>query len=78
MPGKVYKAHRQRFLPQQGSWERNTYCQGQRSSAFGVDEEQSGNRRHHLDGTIAQRCIQGLSRGIADIFEDGRAVEGDD
>jgi hypothetical protein len=55
-----------------------TYNQCQSSSALRVDEEQSRNSRHDLDGAVAQGGVQGLDGGITDILEDGRTVERDD
>jgi hypothetical protein len=55
-----------------------TYSQRQSSSPFGVNEEHSRDCSQHLNSAIAQRRIQRLGRCVADIFEDGRAVERDD
>lgn len=49
----------------------NTYNQSQGSSAFSVDEEQSRDSGHDLNGTIAERRIQGLCSRVADILKDG-------
>lgn len=54
-----------------------THNQGQSSSALGIDEEQSGNGRHDLNSTIAERCIQRLGSRVAHILKDGGTVEGD-
>lgn len=35
----------------------STYDQGQRASAFGVNQEQGGNGEDNLNGTIAKRGI---------------------
>lgn len=46
-----------------------TYSQRQGSSTFGVDEEESRDSGHDLNSAIAERCVQGLLGGVADIFE---------
>ena len=56
---------------------RITYDQRQSPSALGVDEEQCGDGRYDLDGPIAERGVQSLDRCIANLFEDGRTVKGD-
>lgn len=65
-------SHLQRIYLQQA-----TYHQSQGSSAFGVNEEQGRDCSHDLNSTISERCIQGLGRCVANIFENSRAVERD-
>lgn len=48
-----------------------TYDHSQCSSAFGVDEEQSGDGKDDLNSAITQRRIQGLRGRVAHILEDG-------
>lgn len=54
------------------------YRKRQSSSALGINKEQRGDGKDHLDGTITQRCIQCLGICVADLGENGRAVERDD
>lgn len=56
---------------------RGTYGQSQGPTALGVNEEEGRNRRHDLDRTVSQRGEKGLISSVADILEDGGAVEGD-
>lgn len=77
MRGKVCIESMTSYLQTQSS-EQATYNQSQGSSAFGVNEEQSRDRSNDLDGTIAQRRVQGLGSCVTDPFEDSRAVERDD
>ena len=55
-----------------------SYNQSQGPATFGVDEEQCRDREDDLHGTVAQRGEQGLVRSVTGVFEDGRAVEGND
>lgn len=57
---------------------RITYDQRQSPSALGIDEEQCGDSRHDLDGTVTKRGVQSLDRGVANLLKDGRAVKRDD
>ena len=58
--GKVFNEQRISYLHTK-SWAGATYNHSQGSSAFGVNEEQGRDREYHLNGTIAQRRVQGLS-----------------
>lgn len=55
-----------------------THNQSQCPSTLGVDEAQCRQCRHHLNGPIAQRSVQGLGGRVADLRENGGAVERDD
>ena len=58
--------------------ETNTYDQTKGSSAFGIDEEEGWDSENDLDSTVAKRGVQSLGVGIANIREDGGAIERDD
>lgn len=58
--------------------ERATYSQGQGSSAFGINKEQSRDRSHDLNSSISQGRVQRLGSCVADVGENGRAIERDD
>lgn len=54
-----------------------TYNQGQSPSSLGVDKEQCRDRENDLDSTITERGVERFGRRVADFFEDGGTVEGD-
>lgn len=55
-----------------------TYDESEVATALGVNQEQGGDSEDNLDSTVAERSVQGLVLGVANIAEDARAVEGDD
>ncbi|KAI6750394.1 hypothetical protein HG530_014675 [Fusarium avenaceum] len=56
-------------------WE-SSQCQ--KSSSLGIDQEESRDGKDNLNGTVAQRGIQGFVLGVSSITEDTRTVERDD
>jgi hypothetical protein len=55
-----------------------THNQAQGSATLGVDQEEGGDSGDDLNGTVAERGVQGLNVAVAGILEDGGGVEGDD
>lgn len=67
-------------LAERHYWQRmyQTYNQAQSSASLGVNQEKSGNGEDDLNGTVAERGIEGLFISVTGIGKNGGAVEGND
>ena len=74
--GKVYRNISHCFSFALKSF-RVTYNQTKSSATLGIDEEERRDGENHLNGTVTQRCVQSLGRTVANVLENGGAVEGD-
>lgn len=77
MKGKVWKDETVRKVVNAHSKRGGTYSKRERAPSLGVNEEQSGDSEDDLHGTVTEGCVQRLSFIVADIGENGGAVERD-